>query len=125
MSTKIIGKDKEIVLKADKNLFGIITVTQSRNLDMKDVLSHPLDPIPLSLATSDVTLRKTNKVSLGNNLEKVSTLSEEIHENLVCKIDTISLNQNMKGNHKHLKRLHKQCRKAMSEKVLQQGRTCI
>ena len=71
MSTKIIGKDKEIVLKADKNLFGIITVTQSRNLDMKDVLSHPLDPIPLSLATSDVTLRKTNKVSLGNNLEKV------------------------------------------------------
>ena len=54
-----------MILKADKNLFGMMTViSQNRNLDMKEVLSHPLDPILWSLATSDGTLRKTNKGSL-------------------------------------------------------------
>ena len=46
-SKKIVAKDKEIMLKAEKNLFGMMTViSQSRNLDMKEVLSHPLGPIP-------------------------------------------------------------------------------
>ena len=35
-SKKIVAKDKEIMLKVDKNLFGMITViSESRNLDMK------------------------------------------------------------------------------------------
>ena len=63
-SKKIVTKDKEIMLKADKNLFGMITViSQNRNLDMKEVLSHPLGPIPWSLATSNGTLRKKTKQS--------------------------------------------------------------
>ena len=67
------------MLKADKNLFGMMTViSQSRNLDMKDVLSHPLGPIPWSLSTSYGTLHKTKKVVLSKNLEKESIPSGEI-----------------------------------------------
>ena len=81
-SKKIVAKDKEIMLKVDKNLFGMMTaISQSRNLDMKKVLSHSLGPIPWSLATSDGTLRKTNKAVLSNNLEKESIPSEEIPTN--------------------------------------------
>ena len=54
---------------------------------MKEVLSHPLGPIPWSLATSDGKLCKTNKAVLSNNLEKKSTPFEEIPENSSCKID--------------------------------------
>lgn len=46
-SKKIVVKNKETMLKADQNIFGMMTVISlSRNLDMKDVLSHPLGPIP-------------------------------------------------------------------------------
>ena len=46
-SKKIVVKNKEMMLKADQNIFGMMTVISlSRNLDMKDVLSHPLGPIP-------------------------------------------------------------------------------
>ena len=48
---------------------------------MKKVLSHSLGPIPWSPATSDGTLRKTNKAVLSNNLEKESIPSEEIPKN--------------------------------------------
>ena len=57
-------KSKEIGMMA--------AISQSRNLDMKEVLSHPLGPIPWSLATSDCTLRKTNKAVLSNSLETES-----------------------------------------------------
>ena len=78
----MVAKDKEIMLKADKNLFGMMAViSHSRNFDMKEVLSNPLGPIPWSLATADDTLRKTNKAVLSNILEKESTPSEEIPEN--------------------------------------------
>ena len=46
-SRKIVVKNKEMMLKADQNIFEMMTVISlSRNLDMKDVLSHPLGPIP-------------------------------------------------------------------------------
>ena len=38
---------KEVILKADRSLFGrIIVVAQGRNLHMEDVLTHPLGPVP-------------------------------------------------------------------------------
>ena len=117
-SKKIVTKDKEIMLKADKNIFGMMTViSQSRSLDMKEVLSHPLGPIPWSLATSDGTLRKTNKAVLSNNLEKESTPSENIPDNSACIIDAMSLVQKIKGNHKTFKDVAETLfNKAMSEK---------
>ena len=107
------------MLKADKNLFGMMAViSHSRNLDMKEVLSHPLGSIPWSLATADGTLRKTNKAVLSNNLEKESTPSEEIPENSSCIIDAMSLVQKIKGKQKTFKEVAETLfRKAMSEKV--------
>ena len=107
------------MLKADKNLFGMMAViSYSRNLDMKEVLSHPLGSIPWSLATADGTLRKTNKAVLSNNLEKESTPSEEIPENSSCIIDAMSLVQKIKGKQKTFKEVAETLfRKAMSEKV--------
>ena len=107
------------MLKADKNLFGMMAViSHSRNLDMKEVLSHALGSIPWSLATADGTLRKTNKAVLSNNLEKESTPSEEIPENSSCIIDAMSLVQKIKGKQKTFKEVAETLfRKAMSEKV--------
>ena len=51
---------KEIILKAE-NLFSIMTIAvQSRQLNLKEVFSHSLGPIPWSLTTADRCLRKTN-----------------------------------------------------------------
>jgi len=39
--------NKEIVLKSDHRLFGhMLLVSSSRKLNMKDILQHPLGPLP-------------------------------------------------------------------------------
>ena len=61
--TKTLAKGKgiETVLCADRNLFArMIITTESRNLQMQDVLKHPLDPLPASLACNNGFPRKTN-----------------------------------------------------------------
>ena len=56
------GKTKEIVMKADRRLFGnMVLIAQSRKLEMRDVLSHPLGRSPLALSNGDGTMKKTNK----------------------------------------------------------------
>ena len=41
------GKTKEIVMKADRSLFGnMVVIAQSRKLEMRDVLSHSMDLYP-------------------------------------------------------------------------------
>ncbi len=61
---RISGKSK--IVQANLNLFRTMTISaQSRQLDMKEVLSHPLGPIPWSLATDDGYIRKTSKSVLG------------------------------------------------------------
>ena len=78
-------------MKADKNLFGIITViSQSRNLDVKEVSSHQLCPIPWSFS---------------NTLEELSSPAEDIPNDSACIIDAMNLVQNIKGNHKTFKEI--------------------
>ena len=49
-----------------RNLFGhMIIVAQSRQLQIRDVLAHPLGPLPWVLAKGDGSLRKTNKAALA------------------------------------------------------------
>ena len=48
------NKDAETVLRADRNLFvRMIIIAESRNLQMQDVLKHPLGPVPASLACNN------------------------------------------------------------------------
>ena len=54
---KVKATNKEVMLKADKNLFCMMMlISQNQNLDMKHVLAHPLGPIPWSLTCNDGTL---------------------------------------------------------------------
>ena len=58
------------MLKSDNKLFGhMVLVALLRKLSMRDVLKHPLGPIPWSLANTDGTPKKTNKVALARKLE--------------------------------------------------------
>ena len=52
-------KGKIVVLKADRNLFiQMILVAESRSVNMKDVLAHPLRPLPCALANEDSRVNK-------------------------------------------------------------------
>jgi len=52
---------------------GTILVAQSRQLQMSDVLAHPLGPLPWAISNGDGTLRKTNKAKLARELEKCNS----------------------------------------------------
>ena len=63
------SNNQEVVLKAEKRLFAqMIVIAECRNLQMSEVLAHPLGPLPWTLANPDGTLRKTNKASLAKEL---------------------------------------------------------
>ena len=45
---------KEIILKADRTLFGrIIVMAQKRSIQMENILSHPLGLLPVALFSPD------------------------------------------------------------------------
>ena len=73
------GKTKEIVMKADRMLFGnMVLIAQSRKLEMRDVLSHPLGPLPWALSHGDGTMKKTNKAVLSEHIESKVLPVEEV-----------------------------------------------
>ena len=93
------SNNKEVIIKSDKKLFAqMILVAESRKLQMKQVLAHPLGPIPWSLANGDGSLRKTNKASLARELEKKVSPAEIILEPSVTIIDGMSIVNKIKGN---------------------------
>ena len=96
-------KGQNVVLKADRNLFSqMILVAESRSVNMKDVLAHPLGPLPWALANADGSLRKTNKAALAREIEKTVSPAEAIPTPSTCIIDGMGLVQRMNGNKKHL-----------------------
>ena len=98
---KVKCKEKEIVLKADRNLFGhIIVVAQTRKLEMKTVLSYPLGPIPWALTNADGSLRKTDKAKLLNDIAQNIPVVEVFTEKSACIVDGMSIVQKLDGNQK-------------------------
>ena len=92
---------KDVVLKTDKSLFRhMIIASQSRDLNLKDVLAHPLGPLPWALSNPDGSLRKTNKAALARELEKLAPTVEDVGEHSACIIDGMSLIQKLKGDGK-------------------------
>lgn len=58
------------MLRADRNLFtGLLVIGQSQQIDLRDLLTHELRPMPWPLATYDGSLAKTNKSTLAKLLE--------------------------------------------------------
>lgn len=88
------------MLKADRSLFGqIIVVAKGRNLQMEDLLSHPLGPLPWALSTRNSFLRKTNKATLASLFQKNVPLTERIPCNSAAVIDGMSLKQKVNVDH--------------------------
>ena len=68
--TSVAAGDRNVIIRADRNLFARLLVTgQSRQMDSKDLLTHEPGPLPWSLASSDGSLAKTNKAILSKELE--------------------------------------------------------
>ncbi|KAJ8387565.1 hypothetical protein AAFF_G00152610 [Aldrovandia affinis] len=89
----------KVILQADRKLFThMVLVAESRHLQMSNVLSHSLGPLPWALANGDGTLRKTNKAVLARELEKQVLPAETIPGPSATIIDGMSLVQKMKGN---------------------------
>ena len=76
----------------------MVLVAESRHLLMSDAISHPLGPLPWTLANADGTMRKTNKAALASELEKHVLQAEPIPEPSVTITDIINLVQKTKGN---------------------------
>ena len=98
---KVTCKGKEIVLKAYRNLFGhIIVVAQTRKLEMKQVLSYPLGPIPWTLANADGSLRKTYKAKFMNDIAQNVPAAEVFTDKSACIVGGMSIVQKLDGNQK-------------------------
>uniref|UniRef100_UPI00358DF722 uncharacterized protein n=1 Tax=Myxine glutinosa TaxID=7769 RepID=UPI00358DF722 len=65
---KIRGKD--VSLKADRNLLArLVVIGQFRKIDLQELMSYSLGPLPLPLASVQGCLVKTNKANLLHALE--------------------------------------------------------
>ena len=107
-SKKIRIKEKEVVLKAERNLFGgIVVISQTRQLDMKDVLCHPLGPIPWSLSNVDGTIRKTNKANFMSEPLKNAPVAGNFQGKTACIIDGMSIMQKINGTSKTFREIAK------------------
>ena len=79
---KIKTAGRAVILKTDRTLFTrMIIMGQSRKIDVRDLLSHSLGPLPWALATPEGLPRKTNKAALAAQLDAIG---------LVQKIDVAS-----------------------------------
>lgn len=79
---------KEIILKEDRNLFAqMILITKNRKLQMNEVSSHSLGPLPWALSTADESLRKTNKAALKKELQRRLPFADVIPQASACMID--------------------------------------
>ena len=92
-------KGKVVIRKSDNKLIAqMILVASSRKLSMKEVLKHPLGPMPCSLARIDGAPRMTNKAALARKLEAKASPADEIKSPSACIIDGMSAVQKMKGD---------------------------
>jgi hypothetical protein len=98
-STVVKGHDKEVIMKADKQVFGqIVLIAENRKLDMKDVLSYPHGAKPWSLANGDRTLKKTDKANLGKHLEKETAKLDALLGRTATIIDGMAVVQKIHGD---------------------------
>ena len=82
---------KEIILKYDRNLFArMMILAQSRQMDMKHVLTYCLGPLPWSLATVDGALSKTGKSTLMDILIDGVDPAENIPANACFIVDAMA-----------------------------------
>ncbi len=77
--SSVTTKDKKVVeLKCSRDMFGrLLYLSCQEKLDLRQVLSHPLSAVPLSLCDVDGTMTRTSKSKLANHLESLATAANE------------------------------------------------
>ena len=78
----------------------MIVIAEARELSMKEVLAHPLGPLPWSLAAPDGSLKSTTKSALVKELQKDAPAVENLPSGLACIIDGMGIVQKLKGDQK-------------------------
>ena len=85
------GDEKSITVHADRDLFGrLLIVANARQINLMEVLSYELSPIPCSLAHQDGSLRKNTKNHLAGIIEKLVIVVPQLQpspENTVYILD--------------------------------------
>ena len=110
MSIPSLCTEERNNLQADRAPFGqMVIIVENRQLHMRDVLCHPLGPLPWVLSTVDGSLRKTSKATLAKELQKNVPAAEEIPQPSACNIDGMVLVQRVKGDHKIFQMLLTPC----------------
>ena len=85
-------------MKADRRLFGnMVLIAHSRKLEMRDVLSHPLGPLPWALSNGDDTMKKTNKAVLSKHIESKVLPVEDVPHPSGTIIDAMGLMNKLHG----------------------------
>ena len=68
--TNVKANDKVITVSADRDLFGrLLIAANTREINLKEVLSYELSAVPFALAHQDGSIRKTTKSVLAKMLE--------------------------------------------------------
>ena len=100
---KVSSNGKEVILKADRKLFGqMVLIAQTRKtLDMRVVFAHPLGPLPWSLASEDGSIRKTNKAILARALRN-DMQAEDISTPSAIILDEMASIQKIRADQKTL-----------------------
>ena len=95
------GDEKSITVHADRDLFGrLLIVANARQINLMEVLSYELPPIPCSLAHQDGSLRKNTKSHLAGIIEKLVTVVPQLQpspENTVYILDGMAVIQMIKS----------------------------
>ena len=90
--TDLNKKIKIKASKAERRLFAqMIVIAECRNLQMSEVLAHPLGPLPWTLVKPDGSLCKTNKTSLAKELQKNVQAANVIPQPSACLIDGMAM----------------------------------
>ena len=94
------GDEKSITVHADRDLFGrLLIVANARQINLMEVLSFELSPIPCSLAHQDGSLRKNTKSRLAGIIEKLVIVVPQLQpspENTVYILDGMAVIQMIK-----------------------------
>ena len=95
--TSVKAGTKNIIIKADRNLFArLLVIGQSRKVDLRELLTFELGPLPWSLASLDGMLAKTNKATLSKLLEnEVKCLESLPNPTTAYIIDAMALLQSL------------------------------
>ena len=95
------GDEKSITVHADRDFFGrLLIVANARQINLMEVLSFGLSPIPCSLAHQDGSLRKNTKSHLAGIIEKLVIVVPQLQpspEDTVYILDGMAVIQMIKS----------------------------